>query len=116
MKNFALISVAVLSLTGFVSAHADSDSVPTMTVKYGDLDLTRVEGAAALYQRLEHAARTVCAPLNPVGMLAGLDAERSYEACLNKAVSESVSKVNKPLLTNYAAGKASPVTIKLASR
>lgn len=115
MKTFSLTSIAVLSLIAMGAAHAGD--VPTSTVKYGDLDLSRTDGAATLYRRINQAARMVCAPLDfrQSALPSGLG--DAYKSCLSKAVSGAVSKINNPKFSAYVANKTgSPVTVKLASR
>ena len=114
MKTFALASIAMLSLIGMGSAYADDVSVPTTVVKYGDLDLTHAAGAAVLYQRLNQAARKVCAPLDIPQ--SAITKSEPYKACLSKAISGAVAKIDKPEFTAYVAKKISPESIKLASR
>ncbi len=115
MKTFSLSRIAALSLVAVGAAHAGD--VPTVTVKYGDLDLSRTEAAATLYHRIRQAARSVCQPLDfehdstPSGMA------ESYPHCLREAVSRAVIKINNPVLSAYLANKTgTPVTLKLASR
>jgi UrcA family protein len=115
MKTFSLSSIAVLSLIAMSGAHAGD--VPTLTVKYADLDLSRTEGAATLYGRISHAARTVCAPLDFVQTAAPMGMGDAYKNCFSNAVSGAVSKIHSPVLSAYVASKTgTPATIKLASR
>ena len=70
MTNFAtrLIAGAILttlisSLSAIASA-ADGMGVPQKTVKYADLNVSSVQGAARLYNRIQFAAEEVCSPLS----------------------------------------------------
>ena|SRR5579863_3341440 len=74
------------------SAHAD-DQVRSETVKFADLNLGTSAGVEALYGRIHAAARRVCE--QPAGALA------SGRACMTKAESDAIGKVNVPLLTAY---------------
>ena len=85
MKTFSLTSIAVLSLIAMSGAHAGD--VPTLTVKYADLDLSRIDGAATLYSRISHAARTVCAPLDFAQTAAPMGMGDAYKNCFSNAVS-----------------------------
>lgn len=81
---------------------AAADSTPTdmrhqVTVRYGDLDLTRHEGTAVLYQRLHKAARTVCGA-SEVYERRDLRRARSHRECYERVLSATVQKVNHPIL------------------
>ena len=99
---------------GFQSAHASSQDVHSMVVNFADLDLSRSEGAAVLYQRLKGAADIVCAPLDD------RDPERhlGFRACVQQAISTAVAKVDRPALTAYYEAKTSRrnATIRIAQK
>lgn len=88
-------------LAGPVSAVAaiveQSDLPPTRVVKFGDLDLNRNEGAAALYSRINEAAREVCQPLSvwALSLLAQMN------ECRHQAIAHAVADVNSSALTKY---------------
>ncbi len=98
-KVKGLLAAAALVLTAQAAHSADAVSVGftqlSETVKYGDLDLNRDEGVGALYQRLNRAARSVCAPLRAREM----HRAKQYRGCLSEALANAVSDVNQPLLT-----------------
>jgi UrcA family protein len=86
----------------FQSAHAaPSENVSSVVVHFGDLDLSRSEGAMVLYRRLKVAAETVCAPLED------RDAERhlSFKACVQSALTTAVAKIDRTALTAYYEAK-----------
>jgi UrcA family protein len=97
-KLSTTILVAALA-AGAQLAHADTaiDAAPQAKVRFADLDLDRVEGAAALYDRLHAAAQSVCGPL--ANDLANLS---RYKACITETVSVAVARIDKPTLTRYA--------------
>jgi UrcA family protein len=66
-------------------------------VEYADLDLSQMNGAKVLYQRLRGAARLVCAPLEG----RDLQQDRLHSTCVHDAIASSVAQVNKPLLTQH---------------
>lgn len=68
----------------------DGDAVVSKTVKFKDLDISRAEGAQALYDRISAAARTVCRaePYNFV------------RDCRARAVDDAVLDVGNALLTS----------------
>jgi UrcA family protein len=101
------ITVCIAAALGFNAANASADtlshdeSVAGTSLKYlvrfADLDLSRIEGATALYGRLRYAARMVCEPIQT--QQPGLAEE--YRACVDKAIADAVAGVNRPLLTQY---------------
>ena len=82
--------VATLS-TGFaIAASASDDSgLRKITVKFGDLDVSSSQGAATLYSRIRSAALKVCSQPDPIW---------NSRSCVDKAVAEAVTKVNRPAL------------------
>ncbi len=94
--------VAALGLgAGIACAAPPSNSVgdgaKQYVVRYSDLDLAKSAGAAALYARLQQAARAVCAPFE--GRELALAAQ--HRACMDRAVAGAVAEVNRPLLSAY---------------
>jgi len=71
-------------------------SVRTVTVRYGDLDISTTAGAKTLYQRIRRAARNVCGPEEEFEL--GLNARRYWYSCFQSAVNGAVDKVHSPLL------------------
>jgi len=71
-------------------------SVRTVTVRYGDLDISTTAGAKTLYQRIRGAARTVCGEERDYDL--GLDARRYWMSCYQSAINGAVDKVQSPLL------------------
>ena len=72
------------------NVHA-ADQVRSETVKFADLNLGSPAGVEALYGRIRAAARRVC--YQPNGEM------WAYTACVTKAQSDAVAKVNVPSLT-----------------
>ena len=91
--RYAVTASIVATLTiGFAipaSATGDSD-VRKATVKFGDLDLSTRDGAAALYARIRLAAREVCAQSG--------DLWGRSDSCIHKAIADAVTKVNQATL------------------
>jgi UrcA family protein len=77
------------------TAHAGSpDGAPTVTVAYGDLDLSSEQGANALYARVAYAARQVC---GASGLdIRNLQAYAAERACESQAISKAVHDVRAP--------------------
>ncbi len=65
-----------------------------VTVSYRDLNLGTREGASALYARINHAARTVCA----AGDIRDLEAVAGARACERAAVAQAVHTVHSEQL------------------
>jgi UrcA family protein len=122
MKIFALVAATVASSISMISAaHAATLEVtPSISIQYSDLDLSRVEGNASLYRRVQIAAKAVCRDLDPGdrsnrAMQRYLKTERA--ACLDHAIKAAVAQVNRQSFTDFATAKldASGGTMKLAS-
>jgi len=83
---------------GLQSAHAvPSRNVPSVVVQFADLDLSRSEGVAVLYQRLRGAARTLCEPLNA----RDLEMQMNFRTCLQSAISAAVADIDRDALSTY---------------
>jgi UrcA family protein len=122
MKTLNILAPALLlcgSMLSTANAATPSDDVPTMVVKFADLDTTHAPGMQELYRRLDRAARTVCAPLE--GELVGsraLAAAR-YQACREQAIAGAVAQINRADFSDYVASlthQSSGVTTRLAAR
>jgi UrcA family protein len=103
IQHSSLWSVAFTSLVCLLGASGASAGQPSaarsVTVNYRDLNLSTIEGAITLYERLKGAARTVCN-----GPLTGVDAYREWRGCYDAAIADAVAKVNSPLLTTVHRG------------
>jgi UrcA family protein len=70
---------------------ADATDARSITVKFGDLNVSSPDGAAALYGRIRSAAKTVCLPAQ-----SSSDPFKSeFSTCVRKAIADAVSKVNR---------------------
>jgi UrcA family protein len=72
-----------------------SASVRQEVVKFGDLDLTRPDGAQELYRRIKHAARDVCETVSSGGSAVAI----ANLMCTDQAIARAVTTVDSPLLT-----------------
>lgn len=86
-------ATALLLACGLVASNAHGDEVRSETVKFADLNVGTSAGAEALYGRIHAAARRVCD--QPAAWRAAVS------ACVTKAESEAIVKVNIPLLTAF---------------
>jgi len=71
------------------------EGIPTVTVDLSGMDLSTSKGATLLYHELKSAAAQVCRSLEDRAL--SLQAQR--QKCYNKALSEAVVDVDRPLLT-----------------
>jgi UrcA family protein len=100
------ITISAAIVLGFSAAAAPasspngqfvSDGVNKYNVRFPDLDLSKVNGAAALYRRLRQAAAIVCSPLES----ASLQMATQYRACVDQAIDGAVASVGSPMLSQY---------------
>ncbi len=74
----------------------------SVTVSWGDLDLSRPAGLEQLYLRLSEATATVCSPREDIRNLA---LHRERKACLARAMDRAVSQVGYPALEELHASR-----------
>lgn len=89
--------IVALSLGSQLTHAASPQDVHFIDVHFADLDLTRSEGVAVLYQRLEAAAKSVCASLDA----RDLTSQAHFKGCVESAIDSAVAKVDRPALTAY---------------
>lgn len=103
-----LTTAVLTALTACVAivpnlAHArTAGESAAVTVRYTDLNLATDAGNAALYARLESAARKVCAPsdIRDLGQMA------AASACAQQAIARAVQDVHSPKLAAVYAARA----------
>lgn len=66
----------------------------TEVVGFSDLDVSKIQGAKLLYARLTYAASALCESAATWGKKEG-------QACINKAIDDAVTRINRPLLSHY---------------
>ena len=96
----SLAAAAALSCAAPVLAQT-SDTVPSVSVKYGDLNIGSPADARVLLKRLEAAANTACGGAPDIRQL---NQWTSFEACRRSAVARAVVAVDSPMLTAVAHG------------
>lgn len=97
----ALLACALAA--GTASAARPGEETVSVKVRFGDLDISKIEGATRLYSRIKRAARTVC------GMDNIQPEEQFYshwKPCYEQAIATAVASVNSPMLTAVHSGKA----------
>ena len=111
----AVAAVTFVSVAQMAQAADVVDARPALTVHYSDLNLDTPAGAAALYQRIRHAAEQVCGKTDS----RRLDEMVVAQNCMDKAIASSVSAVgNAQLTSQYVArvGKASKQIVLASAR
>jgi UrcA family protein len=86
-----------LGLGAQLSYAAPPQDVHFVEVHFSDLDLTRSEGAAALQQRLNAAAKTVCASFDA----RDLASQMRFKECVQTAIDSALTRIDQPVLTAY---------------
>ena len=105
----AIVGVLATGVATVSTAAADPEFLQT-TVKFGDLNVSTSQGAAALYNRIRWAADGVCRPLDH----GDLASKARVAACVHKAVAGAVTSVDQPALTavyNAKYGQSLPLMI-----
>jgi UrcA family protein len=87
---------AALALGGSAMSIAADNDVPQAVVKFGDLDLSSLQGAARLYSRIDEAARKVCKPFDV--NVRDIGSRTRLDACVHKAIADAVTTVAQPQL------------------
>jgi UrcA family protein len=85
---------AALAITTNSFAGPPSDDMPSVTVRYSDLDLATTAGVNVLYRRIANAARQVC----PDVYSRDLDVVAASTRCQANAVARAVRELNNPQL------------------
>jgi UrcA family protein len=108
-----ICSAALLTFNPAFAAVDDSD-VPRVTVRFGDLDLSKPQGAETLYRRIRAAAEQVCAPLDD----RDLARHMRFNACVQNAISTAVANVDRAALTAYYEAKTNGrnATVQIAHK
>ena len=105
MKRLILVTVIATQCLGLpLLACADPPvSRSTVTVRFGDLNLTQSEGVVALYARLRAAAGQACSLPDELP----LQRARRFRACVTEALSAAIVRVDQPALSAYHLTKVS---------
>lgn len=92
-----------------LSTTVKAQDLPSKTVRFNDLDISKSDGAKVLYSRIRAAAREVCelsTGTDPILRIA-------IKGCIDKAVDKAVKDVNSPVLTSLRFGSGD---VRLASK
>jgi UrcA family protein len=94
--GFVVMGIALSNSAALVAGEVtlSDDGIPTVNVDYSGMDLSTNAGATLLYHQLVHAAAQVCRRWD--GRDLSLLPQR--QKCYDKALSDAVIAVNKPLV------------------
>ena len=98
MVKFSLFGLILASVPVITNA-ADSikfNGEKSVTVSYGDLDITRAEGVKVLYRRLKNAANEVCGV--HVGDREILGVITVKNKCVKSAIADAVKSIHNDQL------------------
>lgn len=104
-KHALLMALSGCLLAGALSvarANPPNADVLSVTVNYGDLNLTTDRGTTELYRRIAAAARQVCARDD----LRGLAFVAAARACEAQAIARAVDRVDSPQLAAVYAARS----------
>ena len=100
--TFAALAACLIAGTSFAASPQTTSSV---TVRYGDLDLTKDDGISTLHARVAAAAHQVCAP-DGVDMR-DLQAYAAARSCEAQAIADAESRVQGVKVAALAARHSS---------
>jgi UrcA family protein len=101
-RTAVCVGFLLVGSLGVAQAATPSDEVPSLVVRYGDLDLSTAAGARALSRRLSTAAHQVC-PFED----SKAPAQMAYNnTCRAEAIARAVHDINSPQLAALEAGRA----------
>jgi UrcA family protein len=94
--NKYLLPLIALAASGIASAA--SQDVPSIVVRFGDLDLNTESGVSRLHKRIRNAAESVCGPIDT----RILELRDAFDACVKDTMSNGVAAVAKGKVTVVA--------------
>jgi UrcA family protein len=121
MSRIHGFTIAAVTALGILSLPASADSFVRRDVQvtYTNNSLATQTGAAALLDRIDHAAREACggAPfLDPMYYMIPDAVTKEFATCHRNAVAKAVAAVGSPLLTHLYAEKGEPSFQRFADR
>ena len=113
MKTLTTASALVLSLAVAsaltMPAAADPTDGPSITVKYGDLNLSSTQGAESAFSRIRKAAYAVCDGFRG----SDLSSREKLHDCVVESMGGAIAKVNNDNLNQiYSAKTGKPMPVK----
>ncbi len=110
LRRLSLSGLALAAIALAAQAASAQDTVRSLKVSYGDLNVHTAAGAELLYQRIRGAAHFVCGARGR-----SLLEQQQWRSCVRGAISEAVTRVHSPLLSALDAG-AGAVQVKTTQR
>lgn len=98
-KSALIVTLAAACIGHSALVHAeraDRGSTQSITIHYGELDLSKAQGLEVLYKRIKRAARFVCG--SDRSPLTTSRARHAME-CYQDTLEDAVRQVNRPRLT-----------------
>lgn len=93
----AAVTIALAAPALGIAAPAQSAAdVQTISVSYGDINISTPAGHAVLVARVKQAAESICGQ-RPVTLL-DVAANQRFNACMSKAVNAAMAKVPAPAM------------------
>ena len=102
MKLATVIAATILSLASLAAQAVAPTADHSFTVKYADLNLDSKAGIVTLHRRIRGAAERVCDEQARERLVV----KQSYAACVERATSAAVARINRPMLTEYVAQRS----------
>jgi UrcA family protein len=102
-RSLQAVLLAAVFCVAAVAAADDAAETRSVTVRYGDLNLSSETGVEQLYDRIRAAARDVCG--SPREMMP-LQVRQQRTQCANVAVAAAVKQVNNRILTAMHGGRS----------
>jgi UrcA family protein len=93
------LSVSLASIGA--PALAEPDAPQSVTIRYGDLDLSQPADASALYARIRSAARQVCAAADAPGAARRVE----WSACRREAAERAVTALGSEAVARLHAAR-----------
>ena len=107
MKTFASITGAIILGVASLNTATAEPQVASKVVKYSDLDLDSLDGAATLYRRISNAVKSVCSSYDGGKMLVQ---RQAFTRCVRSSVNRAVAKIDSPALRHYASSRGYVMT------
>jgi UrcA family protein len=101
LSLLAVCGLGAASLAASAATPIPESDAPSITVRYGDLDLSTDKGTRVLYRRLSGAANLVCPRVDNRDLTQATLAAQ----CRSDAIAKAVKKVNNAHLAEIASSR-----------
>jgi UrcA family protein len=118
MSRYVILAVVLIASAAAAPAWCGSigrsEAVVTrVRVPVGDLDLNTQAGADTLIRRVSAAAASACGGADAMGVT-GLAEQRAYRACKTKAVSQTIARLDAPVVRARYAQMTGATVVQVA--